>query len=133
MCHQSVGLIARHAESLGIPTVCLTSARSITQAVNPPRAAFVDFPLGHTAGPALDARQQRGIVGDALRCLETHTAPGMITDLPYAWPDDRWKATAMRSSGGAAGADTRTTRDDEPVYQREEDRIAAQTAGAVAR
>ena len=43
MCHQSVGLIARNAEAAGIPTLSMGSALDIMQAVNPPRAAFLDF------------------------------------------------------------------------------------------
>jgi NAD(P)-dependent dehydrogenase (short-subunit alcohol dehydrogenase family) len=37
-------------EAAGVPTICLTAAHSITASVNPPRAAFVDLPLGNTAG-----------------------------------------------------------------------------------
>ena len=50
MCHQTVGLIARQAEAAGIPTLSLSCARDITAAVNPPRATYLDWPLGHTSG-----------------------------------------------------------------------------------
>ena len=62
MCHQSVGLIARAVEAAGIPTLSMTSAWSITASVNPPRAAFVDYPLGHTTGQPHDRADQLRIV-----------------------------------------------------------------------
>ena len=60
----------------------------------------------------------------------THTTPGTITDLPYAWRDDEWKATAMRSRGGGAASDSRTARDNSPVYQCDADRQAAEAGTA---
>ena len=47
-----MGLIARQIEAVGIPTLSMTSALSITRAVHPPRGAFLDYPLGHTTGKA---------------------------------------------------------------------------------
>ena len=117
MCHQSVGLIARHAEANGISTVCLTSALDITRSVNPPRAAFLDFPLGHTSGKAGDPELQYSIVSDALTTLEEMKTPGEIKILPYIWSeDDSWKERESVS-------DMRLPRHPEPQFQREEDRI----------
>ena len=95
MCHQSVGLIAREVEAAGIPTLCMTSAYDITQAVNPPRAVFVNYPLGHQTGKANDAENQRAIISDALRAFETIDKPGTIVELPYVWDanDRRWEET----------------------------------------
>ncbi|MGH7934674.1 MAG: hypothetical protein ACREQN_16145 [Candidatus Binataceae bacterium] len=95
MCHQSVGLIAREVEAAGIPTLCMTSARDITQAVNPPRAVFVNFPLGHQTGKPNQPGLQRQIVRNAMRAFETIDGPGTIVELPYVWdPDDRrWEET----------------------------------------
>ncbi|HLK87326.1 MAG TPA: hypothetical protein VKT27_12545 [Candidatus Binataceae bacterium] len=95
MCHQSVGLIAREVEAAGIPTLCMTSAYDITQAVNPPRAVFVNFPLGHQTGRPDDPQGQRAIIGDALRAFETIERPGTIVTLPYVWDanDRRWEET----------------------------------------
>ena len=95
MCHQSVGLIARVVEAAGIPTLCMTSALDITRAVNPPRAVFVNFPLGHQTGKPHQPDQQRAIVRDALRAFETIARPGTIVELPYVWdPNDRdWETT----------------------------------------
>ncbi|HEY2525567.1 MAG TPA: hypothetical protein VGI29_10955 [Candidatus Binataceae bacterium] len=95
MCHQSVGLIAREVEAAGIPTLCMTSALDITQAVNPPRAVFLNYPLGHQTGKPDDRENQRAIVGDALRAFETMNKPGTIVELPYVWDanDRRWEET----------------------------------------
>ena len=73
----------------------MTSALDITQAVNPPRAVFVNFPLGHQTGRPHQPDQQRAIVRDAMNAFATITRPGTIVELPYVWdPNDRiWEAT----------------------------------------
>ena len=120
-----MGLVARHAEAAGIPTLCMTSAQDITRAVNPPRAAFLDFPLGHTAGKPNAPDLQRQILVQALSSLETMTAPGSVIELPFRWSEDEeWKAKAF------AGGDDRTPRHDTPQYQEEEDRRRAETGGS---
>ncbi len=53
-----MSLVARHLEGLGIPTLCLGSALDILEAGAPPRAAFVDYPLGHSAGRPFDPADQ---------------------------------------------------------------------------
>ena len=95
MCHQSVGLIAREVEAAGIPTLCMTSAYDITQAVNPPRAVFLNYPLGHQTGKPDDSANQRAIVLAALNAFETIRKPGTIIELPYVWDanDRRWEET----------------------------------------
>ena len=67
----------------------------ITRAVNPPRAVFVNFPLGHQTGKPNQPAPQREIVRDALRAFETIDKPGTIVELPYVWdPNDRrWEET----------------------------------------
>ena len=120
-----MGLVARHAEAAGIPTLCMTSARDITRAVNPPRAAFLDFPLGHTAGKPNEPELQRRILVEALSSFETMTAPGSMKDLPFRWSEDEeWKAKAF------AEGDERTPRHDTPQYQDEEDRRLAEEGGS---
>lgn len=119
-----MGLVARQLEAAGIATICLSSAMSITEAVNPPRAVFIDFPLGHTAGKPGDKPLKRAIMTDALDALETMAEPGSIRALPYRWSDDEsWKTTAQRTDG-----DDRVSRTDEPQYQFPEDRQAAEAA-----
>ncbi|MCP5111232.1 MAG: hypothetical protein GY953_10390, partial [bacterium] len=56
-------------EGAGIPTVSTTVLREITQKVKPPRALFVDCPLGYPLGAANDAELQRRILRAALALL----------------------------------------------------------------
>jgi hypothetical protein len=121
VCHQSVGLIARQVEAAGIPTLCMSSALDITQSVNPPRAAFLDYPLGHTTGKPYEPALQRDIVLQALAAFTALTTPGCVKMLPFRWSDDEaWKETAQR------GPDDRLPRYDTPQYQTEEDRLRAE-------
>lgn len=107
----------------------MTSAYSITRAVNPPRAAFLDFPLGHTTGKAGQPALQRDILRAALAAFALDT-PGEILELPFRWAEtDDWK----RSAGGAGDddegdLDDRSPRTPEPQYQTEDDRRRAEAA-----
>jgi hypothetical protein len=128
VCHQSACIIARHLEGQGIPTMCLGSAHDIFEAGRPPRATFVDYPLGHSSGKPFDEADQLGVVRAALRALETMTRPG-IQVLPNRWDaSDGWKAEAGRTRG----PDTRRPRDESPQFQLESDRDAARASGALA-
>ena len=71
----------------------MTSALDITQAVKPPRAVFVNFPLGHQTGKPHEPELQRSIVRDAFQALEAMTVPGTIVTLPYVWDenDSSWE------------------------------------------
>lgn len=140
MCHQSVGLIARELESVGIATVSLSSAWSITAAVWPPRAAFVDYPLGHTSGRPFAADEQRAIVSGALALAHTAPEPGWAQTLPFEWGDDEWREAPLRgasltrargeSGGRNASGDNRGERHPTPQYQNDEDaRLAAARVG----
>ena len=73
----------------------MTSALDITQSVKPPRAVFVNFPLGHQTGPPDQPDLQRAIVTDAMRAFETITTPATIVELPYVWDasDRSWEET----------------------------------------
>lgn len=99
----------------------MTSARSITASANPPRAAFTDFPLGHTCGPPGRPELQRQIMQNALALFETLDTPGAIVDLRYSWVTE-WKREARRP------VDHRTPRYDTPQYQYREDEAAARRA-----
>ncbi len=103
-----------------MPTLSLTSAYSITASANPPRAAFTDFPLGHTCGPPDRPRLQRSIMRDALDLFESLDGPGIVR-LEHRWPEP-WKEEALRP------VDHRTPRYDTPQYQNEDDRAAALAA-----
>ena len=107
----------------------MSSAYSITTAVRPPRAVYLDFPLGHTAGRPHDVVLQRRILRDTLDALVTIDLPGTIRRLAYRWAeDDAWKDSVMRPEPGASSEDDRVKRHPDPQYQCEEDRTAAQAA-----
>jgi hypothetical protein len=114
-------LIARHAEAAGISTLCMSSALDITRSLNPPRAAFLDFPLGHTTGKPHAPDLQRAIVLKALEGFASLTVPGSVKVLPFQWSEDEaWKEAAQQ------GLDQRRPRYDTPQYQNEEDRYRAE-------
>lgn len=115
-------LVARHLEAKGIPTLCLGSALDILTAGNPPRAAFVDYPLGHSAGKPFDKADQYRVVAEALAAFGSLSAPG-IERLAGSWDaDPDWPAQAMRADAG----DLRQPRDETPRYQFEADRRLAE-------
>jgi len=104
----------------------MSSAFSITAAVNPPRAVFLDFPLGHTAGKADDKGLQRKIMIDTLSALDSIQVPGTIRPLPYRWAeDDVWKDSVMRPDPAGKHNDSRIERNEEPQYQSDADRQEA--------
>lgn len=104
----------------------MTSALDITRAVNPPRATFLNFPLGHTSGKPNEPELNRQIMIETLEGLTSMTKPGSIKMLPIQWSEDgKWNRTAMTKG------DDRLPRYDTPQYQNEEDRRRAEErAGA---
>ncbi len=60
MCHQTVGLAARHLEAHGIPTVIMGCAKDIVEHCGVPRFLWSDFPLGNSAGRPFDVRVPGG-------------------------------------------------------------------------
>ena len=111
-------------EASGIPTLCLGTALDILKSVNPPRAAFLDYPLGHTTGKLNDSRIQREILVETMKAFGDITTPGDVKMLPFKWAeDDTWKDTAVKKG------DDRQARNETPQYQYEEDRILAEKNG----
>ena len=114
-------LVARHLEASGIPTLVLGSARDILAAGRPPRAVFLDYPLGHSAGKPFDRDDQVSVVRGALDGFATIAEPGTLLTLPNTWGDDAWRAEASSTEG----SDTRQPRDTSPQWQFPADREAA--------
>lgn len=75
MCNQTVGLVQAAVEREGIATVSITLLREVTRILNPPRALFVDRPLGYPLGAPNDPELQHRIIAAALALLDR-------TDLP---------------------------------------------------
>ncbi|MBT4161260.1 MAG: hypothetical protein HOC70_14170 [Gammaproteobacteria bacterium] len=118
-----MSLIARHFESVGLPTLILGSALDILTAGRPPRAQFVNYPLGFEAGRFRDKSDQLEILSEALRGFDEMTEPG-IDLLPFEWPEG-WAMLTERENGQQ---DSRSARTTDPQYQSEEDRLAAENA-----
>jgi hypothetical protein len=99
--------------------------------VNPPRAIYLDFPLGHTAGKPHQAALNAAIMRDALEAFERIRKPGEIVRLGYEWTeDDAWKDETTHSIESVdAPKDERVERLDTPQYQTPEDRAAAERLG----
>jgi hypothetical protein len=91
-----VGLVARVLEREGLTTVSLTSAIDVTERVRPPRAAFLNFPLGNATGQPGDAAGQRRVLRGVLGLAETAREPGAIVELPDRWPDADWEQATIR-------------------------------------
>ena len=122
-----MSLVARHLEARGIPTLAIVSARDIIEAGRPPRAVFVDYPLGHTTGKPFDPADQLALLRAALEAWPSFEQPGRIIDLDRRWAEDEgWKADEMRADGG----DERAPRDETPRYQLESDRLLAEARSA---
>ena len=75
MCNQSVGLIQRAIEYAGISTVSISLLREITEQIQPPRALFVPYPLGHPLGEPNDNAFQTSIMQVAFALLPRNDAP----------------------------------------------------------
>lgn len=82
-----MGLVARVVEETGIPTVNVSTGRDITALVRPPRSLFVNAPMGNTFGAPGDVDRQREILRIALDLIVTARDPGVLVDLPGAWPE----------------------------------------------
>lgn len=124
VCHQTMSMLARALEDDGIPTTLSISALDIVQSVKPPRAAFIDYPLGHTAGKPDNPADQYEVLKGALGLLETVTEPGTIVDMDRNWDDidPDWKAKTINDDQ----SDTRGVRDETPRYQYPEDKVRAE-------
>ena len=94
----------------------------------PPRAVFVDYPLGNSAGRSFDRADQMSVVAGALAAFTQLDRPGQLLTLPNTWPDEDWKRDASSDDGD----DTRQPRDTSPQFQSEADREAALASGALA-
>jgi hypothetical protein len=112
----------------------MTSARDISASAGVPRGAFLDYPLGHTAGRPNEPELNHSIMADTLAAFEAIDEPGTIVDLSYHWADsDEWKDGAMRPfvpHPGAAAIDDRVERFPEPQYQTDDDAEAAASTHA---
>ena len=75
MCNQSVGLIERAIEYVGIATVSISLLKEITEKIKPPRALFVPFPLGYPLGEPNNPELQTQVMRAAFALLARNDVP----------------------------------------------------------
>jgi len=83
-----VGLVCRLLEERGIATVYIATGRDLTELVKPPRALFVNHPMGNNFGHAGDDRTQSDILRAALAMIHTTELGGELIDYPTTWDEN---------------------------------------------
>jgi D-proline reductase (dithiol) PrdB len=94
-----VGLIQRKVEARGVPTISVTVARDVTEAVRAPRAVFVPWPMGHHFGAPFHKEIQRMVIVTALDVLTTAQESGTIVELPIPWAKVRSESKHLSEQG----------------------------------
>lgn len=75
MCCQTVCLVQAAIEREGIATVSISLLREVTEAIKPPRALFVPFPMGYPLGAPNNAALQHRVIAAALGLLARDDVP----------------------------------------------------------
>jgi hypothetical protein len=75
-------------EGQRIPTLVIGTVLDIMTKVPPPRAVFVDHPVGRTFGRPGDRQRHEAVLASALAELPAFTHPGQIRDLHCQWNPD---------------------------------------------
>ena len=114
-------MVARYLERKGIPTICLGSAYDIFKKARPPRAVFLNYPLGHSSGKPFDKDNQEKVIYEALIQAQKLSFPNQIISLQHQWDNTGWQGIESARNND----DTRQPRSKEPQYQEEADRDAA--------
>jgi hypothetical protein len=100
-CHVAFGVLARALERRGVATASITTLYKQANYLKPPRASFLDFPLGCPAGRPGEPDQQREIVKAALQHAERAEQSGKdweLERLPFQWAADGnrdWEALIL--------------------------------------
>lgn len=80
-----MGLVCRLLEERGIATVYVATGRDLTALVKPPRALFVNHPMGNNFGAAGDVATQTDILQTALGMLHSVATAGTLVDYASEW------------------------------------------------
>lgn len=88
MCHRSTSIIARALEARGMPTITTSTSWEMSEQYKPPRVAWLDFPLGCSAGRPHQPELQRDILRTALNMTPEYGEPWAIRKLPHQWSPD---------------------------------------------
>ena len=82
-----------------MPTVSVTVARDVTEAIKVPRALFLPWPMGHHFGVPFHRDLQLRVVLAVLGLLESSEQPGTILDLRIKWAHVRREAKTLTEQG----------------------------------
>lgn len=88
-------MLARTLESAGLATLLVTMMPFWAEKIGVPRTLAVEFPFGHTLGQPHNIIQQRNVINQALKVLESAKSPGMIVHSPEVWPVSQKEAMAQ--------------------------------------
>ena len=93
-----------------------------------PRAAFLDFPQGFTAGKPNNMNLAKEILRSTLEILDTSVDETLV-DLDFHWAEnDEWKDSVFAVTSDGQATDNRLTRSADPQYQNDQDSIEAQVS-----
>ena len=79
-------------EGQGVPTIVIGTAYDIMSKVGPPRAVFVDHPVGRTFGPPHDRVRNEAVLQRALEELPKFTRANEISNPGFHWSNDGSRA-----------------------------------------
>ena len=82
-----MGLVCRLVEERGIATTYVGTGRDLTVLVRPPRALFVNHPMGNNFGAPGDTEMQADILRTALGMIHGVERGGELADYPSEWPE----------------------------------------------
>ena len=82
-----------------MPTVSVTVAKDVTEAIKAPRALFMPWPMGHHFGVPFHNELQKQVVIEALKLVYTVGQSGTIETLPIKWADVRRQAKTLSEQG----------------------------------
>ena len=87
-----MGLIARHLEANGLPTVIIGSAIDIIEHCGVPRFLYTDFPLGNPCGVPYDHEMQLSIINQAIALFRSSSETNTTERTTYIWSkDNSWR------------------------------------------
>ena len=78
----------------------VTVARDVTERLNPPRAVFVPFRMGHHFGVPFHRVLQRRVILEAFKHLTEARSSGEIHDIPVTWAQARRDAALLTKQNG---------------------------------
>ncbi len=99
---QTASLVARILEENGQATIVHATGRDVVAQACPPRATFVNFPMGNAFGKAHDTATQTRVLRLVLETAENLEHPGTIVDLPLDWGEEFDFFESLKAARGQA-------------------------------